>query len=425
MSTPARTKVPFTPQRVLPAVGIALAAGVVGMLPVLVPASPDRADASAGSQQVAAARALACPSAPRGSHGATVLSAEAGAAVHTTPAVTGENGEPTVLPVGASQAGGGLWLRDVPRPGLAWWGACQAAAPEQVVQLTDPASARLLLVNPGTVDALVDVSLHGEKGQVSAIGTSSITVPAQGQRAVPISVQAPAGKPVGARIVASQGRVAAWAVVEGTAGADLVPAGALRTGQVVAAIPARGRSVLLLTNPGSERATVTVRAHGTRGGFEPTGAGSLVVEPGSTLQTDVSRSFAGEPGALSVVADRPVAASVTSVVGKDLASMPGARPSTSGLLVGPGGGTALFTNASDAPVPLRVVVDGKEQGQLIGAGAVVPVPMPATAGVVSWTADAPLVAGAVLDEGALALVPGQETGSTRSADPARQDQSLR
>lgn len=425
MSTPAHPQTPLTPRRVLPAAGIAVAAGLFGLVPLLLPAHPDREVASGDGAQSAAARALACPSAPRGSSGASVLSAAGAGAVTTTPAAVGEASEPVVLPAGKEQAAGGLWLRDVPRVGVSWWGACQPAAPEQVVQVTDPARARLLLVNPGTVDGLVDITLHGEKGELSAVGTSSITVPARGQRAVPLSVQAPAGKPVGARIIATQGRVAAWALADGPEGADHIPGGALRTGLVIPAVPAGGRSTLLLTNPGAEAATVTVRAHGSRGGFEPTGAGRLVVEPGSTLRTDVSRSFAGESGALSVVSDHPVAASVDSVVGKDLAAMTGQRPTTSGLLVGPGGGHALFTNASDANVPVRLVVDGKQAEHTIGAGAVVSVPMPATAGSIAWSAQGPLVAGAVLDDGALALVPGQETGATRSTQPPRQDQSLR
>ncbi|MEL4358692.1 MULTISPECIES: DUF5719 family protein [unclassified Luteococcus] len=424
----------------LPAVGVLLTAAGLTVAALTVPplsTGADGAPGAGGSQSLApqpSTHALACPSAPPGQSAAQLLdnsaSAEKVAVGHVGNDVAAAA---RLLPAGQHQAVGGVWLTGAPRADVSWWGPCLPGAADQLVQLANPTGAKLLLANPGASDARVDLTLYGAQGPVRAIGTSGITVPAGAQQLVPISVQAPAGKPVGARIVASQGRVAAWAMVDDGGGADYLPAATVLGSQVLPAVPMGGTSQVLLTNPGEQRSTVKLTAHGRRGAFQPTGAAETIVEPGSTVLADVSRSFAGEVGSLSLASDQPVAASLWSRVGKDLALAPGMPLLGGGELVLPAAATVILTNPAGADQQVQVrQSDGSQKEWTVPGGGVVTIePQPTTGqpgtaapGLIRFTGGQ-VAAGAVVTGAGTSLVPAQGAAAARGDSTLRQDPALR
>ncbi|MEL4505220.1 DUF5719 family protein [Luteococcus sp. H138] len=414
----------ITARDVLPAGGVLLSAAVLSVAGLVAPsllAGPD----TTGAVAMEVTRALACPSAPLGESTARLLDNSSGRDEVASRLAGSDPASPArVLPAGAHQATGGVWLSGLPRPSVSWWGACQPGTADQMVQLANPAKTKLLLVNPGTVDAEVDITLYGTEGPLQAIGTSGITVPAGRQALVPVSVQAPAGKPVGARIVASQGRVAAWALVDDGVGADYVPATAPENSAVIPTVPMGSTSSVLLTNPSDQRTTVRMVAHSRRGAFDPSGAAETVLEPGTTTLVDVSRSFAGEAGSLSLSSDQPVAATLWASSGKDLAFTPAQAPSSGrSTLLLPAAGSVLFTNpeATDRQVSVTQP-GGGSRDWTVPAGGVVSIDV-AQAGLVSFTSG--VAAGAVVSSPGLSIIASQDDGRVQAVPRLEQDPGLR
>lgn len=306
--------------------------------------------------------------------------------------------------------------------------ACQLPAQEQTVLLPDAADSRLVLVNPDRTPAVVDLVLSGAKGPLTAAGTSSITVPAGGSREVPLLVQVPTGQPVAVQVRASDGRVAAWGSVVTTTGgrphgADLAPSTAASTRAVLPALPAAEGHTLLVANPGDERATATVTAHGSQGSFTPAGAGEVSVEPHQVLALDVSSSFAGEPGALEVRSEQPLAVGASSRRGKDFALAAGTQPATTQQLRSAGASTLVLTNPEGTEA--KVTLDGAlHQEVTVGAGQSTTVPV-TQQGQLDVSSSGPVAAALVLDQGGLAVQPAVADAASTSGGSLSRDPSLR
>ncbi|WP_394277505.1 DUF5719 family protein [Luteococcus sp.] len=306
--------------------------------------------------------------------------------------------------------------------------ACQLPAQEQTVLLPDAADSRLVLANPDRVPAVVDLVLSGAKGPLTAAGTSSITVPAGGSREVPLMVQVPTGQAVAVQVRASSGRVAAWGSVVTTTGkrphgADLAPSTGASTHSVLPALPAAEGHTLLVANPGDQRATATVLAHGSQGSFAPAGAGEVTVEPHQVLALDVSSSFAGEPGALEVRSEDPLAVGSSSRKGKDFAFGAGSQPATAQQLQVPGPSTLVLTNTEGAEAKVTLV-GALGQELAVGPGQAVTVEVPKQ-GRLEVSSTGPVGAALVLDRGGLAVQPAVASSTSHSGGGLSRDPSLR
>lgn len=415
----------ITERDLLPAAGVLLG-GILATVGGLALPSLLTGPQTSTAVPMEVSRALACPSAPLGETGARALANASSADEVAADLASGDPAAPArILPAAEHQPVGGVWLSGSPRGNLAWWGQCLPGTSDQFIQLANPATAKILLVNPGTVDAQLDLTLYGTEGTVQAIGTSAITVPAGRQVMVPISVQAPARKPVGARIIASQGRVAAWALVDDGGGADYLPSARALTESVLSAIPMGGDNRVLLTNPSEQRATVRMVAHSKRGAFDPAEAGQTVVEPMSTTMVDLSRSFAGEAGSLSITSDQPVAATLWSGANKDLAFAAAQSAAGQGELLLPTAGTVLFTNPQSSDQSITVTQPGAaSRDWTVPAGGVVSIDIPKGPGLVRFIGSG-ITAGALLSSPGSAISSAQPGGLTQGVPRPRQDPSLR
>jgi hypothetical protein len=92
-----------------------------------------------------------------------------------------------------------------------------------------------------------------------------------------------------------------------------------------------GSRELVVTNPGDERATVTVQVLGLQGAYAPIGAETVAVPAESSAAVDLEPGLAGEPGTVKLVSDRPVTGAVISSSDRsgaqpDIAVQSGATP---------------------------------------------------------------------------------------------------
>ncbi|GAA1389394.1 DUF5719 family protein [Luteococcus peritonei] len=361
-------------------------------------------------------RTLACPSAPRRTSDALLVTAKGGA---TSSAAA--PAQASALPAGDPQPAGGV---QASAGAIRWWGECQAPAQEQLVLLPDSQGTSLLLANPGDDDARVDITLLATEGRVQAVGTSGITVPAHGQRVVPLSVQVPQQTPFAARVVASQGRVSAWGVMEGETGRDY--AGSTEAGRngVLGALPAAERSLVLLANPGEQRATARLVMYTAHGPVVPSGAERVVLEAGTSQMVDISAAQAGEQVSLGFSSDQDVAMAAVAQQGKDLAAGAAHPTATAGQLVSPGAGTLLLSNPAEQATTVTLA-GGIERSVQLPGGSSVPVALPNQPVLVRWSAEGPVQAAASWTQGGLAMGGSQGVGAVRQREPLQVEPGLR
>lgn len=387
-----------------------LLASAATLLPV---AQPQARDAQGGGE-LKVLRDLSCPVPPRAAGQVTLTSVGEKQAELAGRSIS----EPTTLRGTDQQPAGAVSAAAGP---LRWYASCQAAAQRQLVLLPTSQGATLLLTNPTSTDARVDVHLFDEDGPVQAVGTAGITVPAQGSRSVPVSVQVAAGQSFAAEVVASEGRVAAWGTTSGADGADFSPATSAQTSGVVAALPTARRTLLLASNPGAERATAQLVLATADGPIVPSGVEELVLEPGTSQLLDITTPLAGEQAALRWTSDHPVALAAVAQQGKDLGVSAGSTPQTEGQLLGTGGGRLLLSNPSEQD--LEVELSGAVTRRVnLKAGASAGVEMPKDPGLVQFSAPQPVSAGLLWTNGGVAIGGVQPAGTVRatvglSADP--------
>lgn len=224
---------------------------------------------------------------------------------------------------------------------------CTTAATGGTLIVADPSSADIIVTNPDSEEATVDVSLSGAKGAIDSEGSRGITVPARSSKALPLSVWATGTSPVSATVRAESGRIVASARTGGSGGREAYPMSQASQGLLLPAVPAGATSAeLLLSNPGSSRTTVSVKALASGGAFTPEGADQVQVDPQTTIAVDMSKALAGEAVALQVSADSPVAAQLMSVKGSDRAMAVPAGSGTRLQSALPAGGTLAVSNPS-------------------------------------------------------------------------------
>ncbi|MDX6256123.1 MAG: hypothetical protein QOJ11_2457 [Frankiales bacterium] len=182
---------------------------------------------------------------------------------------------------------------------------------------------KLVLTNIDNADAIVNLTLLGAKGPLNLTGASNgIEVKPHQRRSIDLVKLGPGEIALTAMVTAVTGRVAAAEITtrrdgDIPRGIEWIPdAGpASRRALVPGMTEDPGKKTLVLADPGTEAANVTVQVVSDTGTFTPAGLESVTVDPGSVTAVNVTSALAGHPGALLVTSDRPVAAAASQEVG--------------------------------------------------------------------------------------------------------------
>ncbi len=220
---------------------------------------------------------------------------------------------------------------------------------------------KLVLANPETSPAAVDLRFWDETGPVNVPNSTDVAVAPGGVVTLPLDTMAPDHQRLAIEVSTTRGAVAAalhdldavGAVVNGDDW--MVPVTNPDRDLVIPGLPDR-TSVrkLYLAAPGESAAIVRVRLLTADNAFAPAGADTVVVGAGKVGEYDLSAAGAGQAAAVVVSADRPVLASVRAVRaehgGQDFAWAAPVPPLSGAATVpdgrsGPAGATALLLAA--------------------------------------------------------------------------------
>lgn len=262
---------------------------------------------------------------------------------------------------------------------------------------------RLYLTNPESVPAVVDVTLYGPSGPISAPGGRGVTVAAGGQRVLKLDALAPDVVRFGVHVQVRQGRVSAALRDQQLAGltprgADWVPVAAppSRRLLVPGVLGGAGERRLQLVVPGDSDAIVRVRLVAPDGAFVPSGLDVVEARSGRVTDLDLAPFAGQQPVAVELMSDQPVTAGLVNRLGgaqgkpSELAytasapTLSAAAPGVLADLRGSGAGSGLtstlFLAAPDGPAtvlvsvlapatgePMRVVVPAGSQLSVAGA----------------------------------------------------------
>ena len=398
--------------------------------------------------EVTGTRTLACPAGDPATLATTV---RAGAADALTSRLVGQAqsttasrtlvatavAQPVVL-TGGSSLGGvaqaavsagtsrGLWLAPCRAPSADLWfpGVLSNASERAVIEL----------VNVDPTQAVVDVTVLGKDGRVTAPGARGVGVPGNSVRLVFLEPLFTSPDPVGLQVRTSEGRIAATVRLLGAAGGDWAAAAtAPSTTAVVPVVPdGDGARTLVVTNPGTRRAAVTVEVFDRSSAFAPAGADTFEVNAESTLAVPLEGALRGALVGLRLTSTQPVAAAVRVAIAGDLALVEAGSPLASParipfvaeaqLIVTNAGTSAGVVTLTTRDAEGAVVDSSRTE---VGAGRLMPLPLTGdrTASF-ELTSDNPDIRGALLVTRsgtvpgvAVAVLGGGGTG-TASLDPS-------
>lgn len=181
---------------------------------------------------------------------------------------------------------------------------------------------RLIMANPTSVAAVVDVELWDEAGPIDAPATKGIGVPARSQHVLLLDALAPESERVGVRISTTQGRVSAALEVRETEettplGMSYLPAAVPpQETVVIPGVPGHGRRALRILAPGEVDAIVSMRLFGPNGPYAPVDT-EVVTVPSGTVHEVPLKGFGDDPAAIELSSDEPITASVRVVDNPD------------------------------------------------------------------------------------------------------------
>lgn len=295
------------------------------------------------------------------------------------------------------------------------WTPCERAVTGGALVVPSSRGASLLVVNPDSTEAIVDLTIHGPDGELVPLGARGIAVGAGQTREVALSVLADVEGPVGVTFQTSRGRVSVVARL-GEPAVEAGVAGQLGTDHLLPGVPAGAQRVsVLVTNPGRDRAEVRVRALGVTPDYEPAG-GTALVEPGATVALALDAALAGEASTLRVTSDQEVAASL-AVGAPDTALVAPVQAGTELQGLVPDGGVLQLT-APGADARVKLEVDGQQQDLSVARGTTLALPE-AVRGRVRLTSDQPVTAAVVYaSEQGQAIAPLQSPQGTGAAPVA-------
>jgi uncharacterized protein DUF5719 len=210
------------------------------------------------------------------------------------------------LPRRAAASAGTAVVECLP-PAADWWFAGAATSVGS--------SSTLVLSNPSSSVAVVDLTFFGPAGEVATPGSRGVAVAPRSSRSIGLSSFAPAVSALTVDVHAAQGLVGAAVHVSRSDGSHLqgsewLPAGEPPSTDVLvepAAVPAADRR-LVVTNPTSREALVRAQVIDSGGEFTPVGLTDLRLPPGSVKQLRLARAAAGPGAAVHLTSTTPVVA---------------------------------------------------------------------------------------------------------------------
>mgnify|MGYP001507356982 FL=1 len=316
--------------------------------------------------------------------------------------------------------------------GMTTWVPCIGAATGGAVSVTNPSASDLVVVNPDTRAATVDVTMLGSKGEIVTAGMRGIRVSPGQTKVLPMSVWDNNATPVTALVNAREGRVVVGARTWADKGRETSAMAPAAKTLFLPAVPDKvSTATLVISNPGTRRLSVSVTALAGRGPFTPDGADEIDIDPRSTIQVDLSKALAGEGVGLRLSADDPVIARLF---------VQGRPGTTDYALVGPGGSSKVLEQTVGAPGTLELSNPGREavtfSGELTGAngkktaiegtvsaGSTWSGKVPA-AGHLHIAGSAPLIGGVISASG-LAVLPLEAMATVTNGRSADVDPQLR
>ncbi len=185
------------------------------------------------------------------------------------------------------------------------------------VGATDDYRTDLVLTNPDEGQAEVDLRFYGRTGLVVVPGSPGLVIEGRSSRTVSLRSLVTAEGPLTVAVRSSAGRVSAMALDRRSVG--LEPRGAdwqssalpPATTSIVPGVPGGpGPRELVVVNPGSTRAEVSVELLGIEGAFAPAGAEAVVVQPESTASLDLGPGLAEQTASVRLTSSQPVTAAV-------------------------------------------------------------------------------------------------------------------
>lgn len=210
-----------------------------------------------------------------------------------------------------------LALAHCAAPASSWWFTGAGATLDHSSQL------EITNVDPG--EAVVDVRVFGQDGEIETVGTRGITIPAGGGTSIALTDVAPQGEELSVSVRATRGRVVAAmadsysAAVAADPGAEWIPAQHQPRRQLrLAGIPSRAESrSLLVANPSRFEAQVELEIVGEDGSFRPSESSEIRVPPDTVVSTDVSDVIGREDVAVVLRSQVPVVGGLRSTTGSD------------------------------------------------------------------------------------------------------------
>lgn len=206
-------------------------------------------------------------------------------------------------------AGRGLSSQPCLGPDTSWWfvGGGSTAGRE----------SQLVLVNPESTTAELEVAISGPEGPVSTPRLRGLVVEPRSRVVVRLSREAPRLPAVAWRVTVRQGRVMA-AVSDREEdgfvprGADWIPASVDPSTRVLipGVIGGPGGRQLLVHAPGDLSATVRVRLITAAGSFVPVATSEVEVAGGSVVVVDLDSALQGEDATVDLQSDQPIVAGV-------------------------------------------------------------------------------------------------------------------
>lgn len=276
---------------------------------------------------------------------------------------------------------------------------CQPPATSGAVAFPSVAGAQLTLTNVDANAAAVDLTVLGPDGEVAGLGTRDIQLAPGESRPVAVSVIAEDVEgPLTVLWQTSRGRVVAQG---GTASGDqyVAPSTQEATTQVLPGVSEGGSALVVLSNPGVDRATANLTFHSPTSAYTPQGGEEVSIPPQSTVAVDVGQATAGDPGAVSVDADLPVVAALYTGSGSQRGVATAAEAELEIGAPVPSGATIQLTNPGTEDRTASVGINGETQEVAVAAGTTATLPVGDADADVEVTSTQPLVGAAVLPDG--------------------------
>ncbi|MDO9486169.1 MAG: DUF5719 family protein [Actinomycetota bacterium] len=181
---------------------------------------------------------------------------------------------------------------------------------------------RVVLVNPDSFAAVVDLVIYGPEGIVDAPGGRGLVVNPLQRMYVRIDALAPGVATSAIHVIARTGRIGASVdddQMSGlrSVGTEWVPRAAdpAKHVYVPGVFPGSGARVLAIAAPGDQDAQVSINIMTSDGTFQPAERDQIIVPSNSVVSMDMSTVTQGQPATLELTSDQPIVAGMRQFFG--------------------------------------------------------------------------------------------------------------